>query len=85
MLTSKGNFFYNGRFLEDADVTAYGMGPLGVEHVAETGFICRGVLIDAAALKGMDMLPIPSTSDSPGVVTKANVQAALQRQGTPPR
>lgn len=61
-----------------------GLGPLGVEHVAETGFICRGVLIDAAGLKGMDMLPIPKTSDSPGVVTKADVQAALEKQGTAP-
>ena len=61
-----------------------GMGPLGVEHVAEIGFICRGVLIDAAGLKGMDMLPIPQASDSPGVVTKADVEAALEKQGTAP-
>lgn len=61
-----------------------GLGPLGVEHVGKIGFICRGVLIDAAGLKGMDMLPVPQTSDSPGVVTKADVQAALKRQGTAP-
>jgi len=28
--TSKGHFFYNGRFAEDPAVTTYGLGPLGV-------------------------------------------------------
>ena len=41
VITSKGDYFYNGRFLGDDDVSAYGMGPLGVEHVAEIGFVCR--------------------------------------------
>ena len=48
VITSKGHYFYNGRFLEDGDINAYGMGSLGVEHVAEIGFVCRGVLLDAA-------------------------------------
>ncbi len=41
--TSKGDFFYNGRFLTDPGINAYGMGPLGVEHVAKIGYVCRGV------------------------------------------
>ena len=32
--TSKGMFYYNGRFLHDKGVTSEGLGPLGVEHVA---------------------------------------------------
>ncbi|MGK0173227.1 MAG: hypothetical protein ACI9W2_004974 [Gammaproteobacteria bacterium] len=42
VITSKGQFFYNGRFLEDPDVHTYGMGSLGVEHVAKKGS-CVGV------------------------------------------
>jgi hypothetical protein len=34
VITSKGMFFYNGRYLHDKDVSAYGMGPLGVERRA---------------------------------------------------
>lgn len=36
------------------------MGALGVEHVADKGFVCRGVLLDAVALRG-GQLPVPST------------------------
>ena len=50
--TSKGDFFYNGRFLTDPDITSYGMGSLGVEHVGKIGFVCRGVLLDAVAWSG---------------------------------
>jgi hypothetical protein len=57
--TSKGLFFYNGRYLnKDKGISAYGTGPLGVEHVAKIGFVCRGVLLDAVALRG-GQLPIP--------------------------
>ncbi len=52
VITSKGMYFYNGRFLEDADVGTYGMGPLGVEYTAKIGYVCRGVLLDAVALRG---------------------------------
>jgi hypothetical protein len=47
-----------GRFLEDADVGPYVLGSLGVEHVAKIGFVCRGVLFDAVALRE-GQLPIP--------------------------
>ena len=52
--TSKGIFMYNGRMAFDsyergAGGRVLGMGPLGVEHVAEFGFVCRMVILDAAA------------------------------------
>ncbi len=85
VLTSKGNFFYNGRFTEDADVTTYGMGPLGVEHVGKVGFVCRGVLLNAVALRG-GTLPIPTAVDrnDPGIVTDEDIEAMLEKQGLDP-
>ena len=85
VITSKGNFFYNGRFLEDADVHTYGMGPLGVEFVAKKGFVCRGVLLDAVALRG-GQLPIPKAADpkDPGIVTADDVKAMVKNQGIDP-
>lgn len=82
VITSKGMYFYNGRFAEDPDVNAYGLGPLGVEHVAEIGFVCRGVLLDAVALRG-GQLPIPKANDpaDPGIVTDEDVEAMVKRQG----
>ncbi len=83
VMTSKGDFFYNGRFLEDADVTAYGVGPLGVEHVAQKGFVCRGVLLDAAAYRG-GPLAVPSGKGDPGIITDADVEAMVKAQGIAP-
>lgn len=81
VLTSKGNFFYNGRFTEDDNVTTYGMGPLGVEHVAKKGFVCRGVLLNAVALRGAT-LPIPTVVDAndPGIVTDKDIDAMIEKQ-----
>ncbi len=83
--TSKGDFYYNGRYLEDPDVTALGLGPLGVEHVAHKGFVCRGVLLDAVALRG-ETLPIPTEMDKndPGIVNDNDVKAMIDRQGIDP-
>ena len=83
--TSQGDFFYNGRFLHDPEVTSYGLGPLGVEHIAQVGFVCRGVLLDAVALRGAT-LPIPTRRGmgDPGIVTDADVKAMIQRQGIDP-
>jgi kynurenine formamidase len=85
VITSKGNYFYNGRFLEDPDVGTYGMGPLGVEFVAQKGFVCRGVLLDAVALRG-GQLPIPVANDKadPGIVTDEDIEAMVARQGIDP-
>ncbi len=70
--TSKGPMFYNGVISWDAyergaGGRVMGMGPLGVEHVAELGFVCRLVVLDAVAYKkskgaipaNAEMLPIP--------------------------
>jgi len=80
ILTSKGHFYYNGRYLEDPDVTTYGLGPLGVEHVAQKGFVCRGVLLDAVALRG-GQLPVPKGPGDPGIVTADDVKAMVKAQG----
>jgi kynurenine formamidase len=84
--TSKGDFMYNGRFAQEtyergAGGRVVGMGDLGVEHVAEKGFVCRGVLLDAPAYRGVKRLPIPKDSKSPGIITGADVRAMVQRQG----
>lgn len=85
VVTSKGMFFYNGHFAEDADVTTYGLGPLGVEHVAKVGFVCRAVLLNAVALRG-GTLPIPTAVDpnDPGIITDKDIEAMVERQGIDP-
>ena len=84
--TSKGDFFYNGRIL-DKVAGAYGVGPLGVEHVAQKGFVCRGVLLNAAAYRGMDRLPIPApppNKGDPGIITDEDVKGMIKAQGIAP-
>ena len=81
--TSKGDFFYNGRYLSDPDITSYGMGSLGVEHVAKVGFVCRGVLLDAVALRG-GQLPIPKSNQDPGIITADDVKTMVKNQGIDP-
>ncbi|MEM8813883.1 MAG: cyclase family protein [Pseudomonadota bacterium] len=81
--TSQGDYFYNGRFLEDPDVTSYGMGPLGVEHVGDKGFVCRGVLLDAVAYRG-GTLEIPNGPGHPGIITADDVKAMVEAQGIAP-
>ena len=83
--TSKGDWFYNGRMLTDSDISAYGMGSLGVEHVAKIGFVCRGVLLDAVAYRG-GQLPIPKENNmtDPGIITADDVKAMAKAQGIDP-
>jgi kynurenine formamidase len=85
VITSKGMYFYNGHNLEDSDINAYGMGPLGVEHVAKKGYVCRGVLLDAVGLRGRQ-LPIPKENNmtDPGIITEKDVKAMIKRQGIDP-
>lgn len=81
--TSQGDFFYNGRILQEV-AGAYGVGPLGVEHVAQKGFVCRGVLLNAAAHRGLDQLPVPApppNKDDPGIITDEDVKAMVKKQG----
>ena len=85
VITSKGMFYYNGRYLHDKDIGSEGMGPLGVEHVAHKGFVCRGVLLDAVALRG-GQLPVPkeNSPSDPGIVTAKDVEDMIKRQGIAP-
>jgi len=83
VITSKGMFFYNGRYIKDADVSTYGLGSLGVEHVAKIGFVCRGVLLDAVALRG-GQLPIPKSMKDPGIITDEDIKAMVKNQGIDP-
>lgn len=83
--TSKGDYFYNGRernatYQRGAGNRPIGMGDLGVENVAEKAFVCRAILLDATKLRGVNPLPIPTATDSPGIVTGADVQAMLKAQ-----
>ena len=84
--TSKGNFMYNGRLAEKTyqrgpGDRVIGMGDLGVEHVAEKAYVCRGIVLNAPAYRGVKRLPIPKDAKSPGIITAADVQAMVQRQG----
>jgi kynurenine formamidase len=67
-----GDSFYNCFKLGDIG-TRSGFKKLGVEHVG--ALMTRGVLIDVASLKGVDMLPTSY------VVTPDDLRAALARAG----
>lgn len=85
VITSKGKFFYNGRYLEDPDVGTYGLGPLGVEHVAKIGFVCRGVLLDAVVLRGGQLsIPKEVNRSDPGIITDEDIKEMVRRQGIDP-
>ena len=92
--TSKGPMFYNGRisweaYEHGAGGRVVGVGPLGVEHVGENGFVCRLVVLDAVALRksqgrlssGAEMLPIPQKAGDAGIVTEADVRAMVKAAG----
>jgi len=84
--TSQGDLFYNGRereatYKRGPGNMILGMGDLGVEHVAEKGFVCRAVLLDATKLRGTNPLPIPTATDSPGIVTADDVKKMVQDAG----
>jgi kynurenine formamidase len=92
--TSKGPMFYNGVISWDAyergaGGQVMGMGPLGVEHVGENGFVCRLVVLDAVSYRksqgklsaSAEMLPIPKDPKSPGIVTEEDVKAMVKAAG----
>jgi len=84
--TSKGMFLYNGRMYPESYERgpagrAEGMGPNGVEYVGEVGFICRGIVLDAAAYRGVERLPIPKKPGDPGIVTGEDIKAIIKKQG----
>ena len=85
---------YNGRITWDSyergpGGRVLGMGPLGVEHVGELGFVCRGVLLDAVAYRksqgklsaSAEMLPIPKKPGDIGIVTAEDVKGMLKAEG----
>ena len=91
--TSKGPIMYNGvnawdAYEHGAGGRVVGMGPLGVEHVGELGFVCRLVVLDAVAYKKSkgtipataEMLPIPKKPGDPGIVTADDVRGIMQMQ-----
>ncbi len=64
--------FYNGVPIEEMK-GPYGLAKLGIEHVGP--FVTRGILIDVAAYKGVDVL------EHSYEVTVEDVLGALERQG----
>lgn len=91
--TSKGDFMYNGRprdevYERGAGGRVLGMGKNGVEYVAENGFVCRAVMLDAVAYRksqgklpaSEDKLPIPAKLNDIGVITAEDVKAMLKLQ-----
>lgn len=83
--TSKGDLFYNGRMAQDtyqrgAGTRIIGMGDLGVEHVAEKAYVCRALLVDATKVKGVNPLPIPKDTNSPGIVRADDLKKFFQMQ-----
>ena len=92
--TTKGPVFYNGVISWDAyergpGNQVVGMGPLGVEHVGELGFVCRLIVLDAVAYRKSqgklsstaEMLPVPKQPGDIGIVTADDVQAMVKAQG----
>lgn len=87
--TTEGDLFYNGRDLQEAvsrhpSQYVTGLGTLGVEAVAEKGFVCRGILLNAAKFEGVDRLPVPDSEDSPGIISADDVEAMIEELGIDP-
>lgn len=92
--TSKGPMMYNGRITWDnyergPGGRVLGMGPMGVEHPGELGFVCRLVVLDAVAYRqsqgtlpaSAEMLPIPKDPKSIGIVTADDVKGMVKAMG----
>ena len=92
--TSKGPMMYNGIISWDAyergaGGQVMGMGPLGIEHVGELGYVCRLVVLDAVGYrqsqgklsKSMEMLPIPKQPGDIGIITADDVKAMVKSMG----
>ncbi|MDJ0845203.1 cyclase family protein [Crocosphaera sp.] len=83
--TSQGNYFYNGHFLEDFG-TSYGLNKLGVEKIAEKGYVTRGVLLDIAGYRGVERLPVPTGKgkNDPGIITVDDIKGTIKKQKIAP-
>ncbi|CAM9575855.1 unnamed protein product [Chrysoparadoxa australica] len=90
--TSRGHFLCNGHVLEDDPIiNAYGLGLLGVEHVADIGFVCRGVLLDAVKYRqgqegfdGVRLQALAADDSEPGVINQADIEQMVADQGADP-
>lgn len=83
--TSQGNYFYNGNFLEEFG-TAYGLNQLGVEKIAQKGYVTRGVLLDIAGYRGVERLPVPTGKgkNDPGIITVDDIKGAIKKEKISP-
>jgi kynurenine formamidase len=80
--TSKGDYYYNGVELQ-GDGDQYMLDKLGVHNVAAKAYVCRGVLLNAAAYRGMDRLPIPKGGNrtDPGNINDDDIKGIVRKQG----
>ena len=69
---------YNGCRVEEG-LTSTGAVKCGIEHLAAPGIMSRGVLLDIARLKGVDMLPVNYA------ITSDDLDEACRRQNVVPR
>jgi hypothetical protein len=94
--TSKGMFFYNGNLFPQSyergeGGRAVGMGPNGVEHVGELGFVCRLVVLDAVAYRKSqgripataECCPFPSSPASPASSPARTSRPSSKRKASP--
>jgi len=85
VIAPTGDWFYNGQLLA-GNAGSHGMGSLGVETVGDKGYVCRGVLLNAAAYKGVDQMPIPKGGDpnDVGNVNGDDLDKIAEKQGIDP-
>ena len=62
------------------------MNKLGVEKIAEQGYVTRGVLLDVAAYQGVERLPVPTgkAKNEPGIITVDDIKGTIKKQKIAP-
>ena len=84
--TSKCDMLYNRRCANATSecgggTQVVGVGDPGAEQVAIQTSLSRGMLLDRPKLRGVDPLPIPRDTKSPGILTADDVKAVVKNQG----
>ncbi len=69
---------YNGCKVHETLTVSEGAKRLGAEHLASPGIVSRGILLDVARMKNVDMLPVDYT------ITPDDLREACHRQGVSP-
>jgi kynurenine formamidase len=66
--------------------TSYGLNELGVETLGERAYVTRGILLNIAAYRGVDRLPVPEGKgiNDPGMITVKEIKGALRKQKLQP-